>query len=596
VRGAATTSTTGTSVRHAASPRLRAVAARARTQTKTDPPIRLRLGVLLLAMVLAFGALGVRLFQLQARDQRELSSLGVGQRLRTVELAAERGSIFDRNGVDLAVSVPQTTITADPRVIKDPAGYAAVLAPIVGVDQVALEDRLAAPHSAFAYVARKVDDKAAAKVRALGLTGISFVPESKRFYPQDRLAAPVLGFVGTDNNGLGGLEYLYESTLKGKSGSVQVERDPQGNAIPGGEHRVRAAERGQDLVLTLDRYLQFKTEQVLTAEVDRAGAKGGMAILADVRTGDILAMATVDGATNTEPTQPAPATELSAPVATMYEPGSTNKVITMAAAIQEGLVSPSTEIANVGPSIRVGDKDYQDVEAHGSTMTVADILRESSNVGTIKIASMLGSERFDHYLRAFGFGHQTTLGLPGESNGLLLPLQNYNSTSMGSMPIGNGIAVTAIQMLDVYMTIANGGIARPPRIIAATVDAHGNREDVPLLPPHLVVSTETAKSVTEMLADVVRGGTGVKAAVAGYTVAGKTGTARKPPYTGAYMASFVGFAPAESPRLAAIVVLDEPRSGSYYGGDVAAPAFSLIMQEALRVERVPPTAPAASTS
>ena len=544
-------------------------------------------------MVLVFGALGVRLFQLQARDQQELASLGVGQRLQTIELAAERGNIFDRNGVDLAVSVPQTTITADPRLIKDPAGYAAALAPILGVDQMALENRLAARDTAFQYVARKVDDEATAKVRHLDLAGISYVPESKRFYPQDRLAGPVLGFVGTDNNGLGGLEYLYESKLNGTSGEVQIERDPQGNAIPGGERRIRTAERGVDLVLTIDRYLQFKAEQVLTAEVDRAGAVGGIAILADVRTGNILAMANVDGATDTEPTQPSSATELNQAVAMAYEPGSTNKVITMAGALQEGLVAPGTEITGVGSYIRVGDKDYHDVDSHPTTMTVAQILEHSSNVGTIMIADMLEKERLDRYLRSFGFGQPTTLGLPGESSGSLLPLNQYNSTSMGSIPVGNGISVTAMQMLNVYMTIANGGMARPPRIIAATVDDRGNRNDVTLLPPHVVVSSDTATQLTGMLTAVVNSGTGVKAAVSGYTVAGKTGTARKPPYTGAYMASFVGFAPAEAPRLAAIVVLDEPRAGSYYGGDVAAPAFGQIMQEALRVERVPPTALAA---
>jgi cell division protein FtsI (penicillin-binding protein 3) len=546
-------------------------------------------------MLLAFGALAFRLFQLQARDQQQLASMGVGQRLQTVHLAAERGTIFDRNGVDLAVSVPQTTITADPRQIKDPAGEAAALAPILGIDQAALEDRLATPNSAFQYVARKVDDQKANQVKALHLSGIFSVPESKRFYPSGQLAAPVLGLVGTDNLGLAGLEYLDNSTLAGKAGVVQVERDPQGNAIPGGERKVKESQRGQDLVLTLDRYLQFKTEQVLTAEVARANAKGGMAILADVHTGDILAMATVDGATPTTPAEPAPPTELNAPVATVYEPGSTNKVITMAAAIQEGIVEPDTVINNLGASIRVGDKDYEDVESHPSSMTVAQILSQSSNVGTITIAQKLGKTKFDSYLRAFGFGQSTALHLPGESNGIITPLNLYNDTSMGSMPIGNGIAVTAMQMLDVYMTIANGGMTRPPRLVAATIDADGNRHDTPLAPPQPVVSADTASKVTSMLAGVVQGGTGVKAAVAGYTVAGKTGTARKPPYTGAYMASFVGVAPAESPRLAAIVVLDAPQSGSYFGGDVAAPAFSQIMQEALRVEKVPPTAAASPT-
>jgi cell division protein FtsI/penicillin-binding protein 2 len=223
-------------------------------------------------------------------------------------------------------------------------------------------------------------------------------------------------------------------------------------------------------------------------------------------------------------------------------------------------------------------------------MTVASILEHSSNVGTIKIASMLGQERFDRYLRAFGFGQSTALGFPGEANYQLLPLDQYNDTSMGSMPIGNGIAVSAIQMLDVYMTIANAGISRPPRLVEATVDADGERHDLPLLAPHRVISPPTASALTGMLELVVEGGTGINAQVTGYRVAGKTGTARKPPYEHPpyrYVASFVGFAPANSPRLAAIVVLDEP-TGNYFGGGVAAPAFAQIMQQALGAERVPP--------
>jgi len=325
-----------------------------------------------------------------------------------------------------------------------------------------------------------------------------------------------------------------------------------------------------------------------------------------VRTGDILAMASVDGPTDPvpatattpavpgQPALPATATEHNRPLTDVFEPGSTNKVVTIAAAIEAGLVKPDT-VFNVPGTLHVYNTDYTDAEDHPLQLSVADILRDSSNVGTILIARELGAQRFDAALRAFGYGKPTGLNFPGEAPGIILPLDQYNATSMASMPIGNGIAVTAMQMLDVYTTIANGGVSRPPRIVAATVDAAGKRHDEPLLPTQQVVSADTAAKVTSMLAGVVSGGTGVKAAVAGYTVAGKTGTARKPPYTGAYMASFVGFAPAESPRLAAIVVLDEPQGVSYFGGDVAAPAFSQIMQEALRVERVPPTAPAATT-
>ncbi len=541
-------------------------------------------------MTLAFLGIGARLVELQARDQTHLNSLGVGQRVQTVTLPAERGSIFDRNGVDLALSVPQTTIVADPHVIHNPAAYATKLARAAVVSEPELEARLSQPNSRFAYVARKVDDATVARVKALHLNGLSFIPESKRFYPSGLLAAPVLGFVGTDNYGLGGLESFYEKSLRGRSGEMRVERDPQGNEIPGGATILEPARRGKDIVLTIDQSIQANTEHVLTQQVETAGAKGGMAIVADVLTGDILAMATVDGATDDHPAGPAPASEQNKPATEVYEPGSTNKVITMAGAIEDGIVTPDTLIDDVGSEVVVGDTTYSDVDTHPSTMSVAEILEHSSNVGTIRIAGMLGAERFDHYLHAFGFGQQTALGFPGEADLKLLPLENYNDTSMGSMPIGNGIAISAIQMLDVYMTIANGGMARAPRLVEATVDANGDRQDVPLLPPHRVISPATASSVTGMLELVVEGGTGQEAAVTGYRVAGKTGTARKPPYEHPpyrYVASFVGYAPANSPRLATIVVLDEP-SSAIFGGTVAAPAFRQIMQQALGAERVPP--------
>jgi cell division protein FtsI (penicillin-binding protein 3) len=504
-----------------------------------------------------------------------------------VTIPAERGNIFDRTGKVLAVSVPQTTIVADPRVIKDPLVYAAKLAPIVQVDQAELEARLSNPKSAFAYVARKVDDATAKRVRDLDLVGISFQDESRRFYPNGTVAGPVVGFVGTDNTGLGGMEYHYDSLLTGKPGSAQVERDPQGNDIPGGERQVSPAKRGQDVVLTIDSSLQWNTEQALLQGVTSMNARGGTAIVVDVQTGDVLAMATVDGSTDTAPAQVAPATESNRPVTDVYEPGSTNKVITMSGAIQEGVVTPDTTIDNVWQSINVGGTDYEDVEEHASTMTVADILAQSSNVGTIRVAHELGKDRLANYLRAFGFGQPTGLGLPGEASGVTFDAAQYTDTSMGSVPIGYGIAVTAMQMLDVYTTIANHGVARPPRLVAATIDADGTRHDEPLAAPHQVVSSATAESVNGMLQKVVSEGTGVKAQIPGYPVAGKTGTARKAPYdTGEYNASFAGFAPAGDPRLAAIVVMDSPQ-GSIFGADAAAPVFQQIMRFALTYERVP---------
>ena len=561
-----------------------------RRRAGTVPPIRLRLTILFAVATLVFVGIGARLVDLQTRDQSHLRALGVGQRVSTITLAAERGSIFDRNGVELALSVPETTIVADPHVIRDADRYAAKLAPIVVVDQSSLAERLSNRASRFVYVARKVDDRTVARVKKLGLAGLSYLPESKRFYPSGLLAAPVLGWVGTDNYGLAGIESAYEKTLRGHAGEARVERDPQGNEIPGGQHVLKRSERGNDVVLTIDQSIQANAEQVLTQQVEQAGAKGGMAIVEDVLTGDILAMATVDGATSDHPGGPVPATEQNKPATIVYEPGSTNKVITMSGAIEDGLVTPDTVLEGIGHQVVVGDTTYSDVDDHPYTMTVAEILEHSSNVGTIRIAGMLGKERFDHYLRAFGVGQKTSLGFPGEADYPLLPLENYNDTSMGSMPIGNGIAVSAMQMLDVYVTIANAGMARPPRLVAATIDEDGERHEEPLLPPHQVVSPQTASAVTGMLELVVQGGTGTSAQVTGYRVAGKTGTARKPPYDHPpyrYVASFVGFAPANSPRLAAIVVLDEP-TNNYYGGLVAAPTFSQIMQQALGAERVPP--------
>jgi cell division protein FtsI (penicillin-binding protein 3) len=539
-------------------------------------------------VIVVYATLGARLVELQAGEGRHYRRLGLDQRVQRVALPAERGSIFDRNGNDLAVSVGRSSIWADPRQIDDPGAAAARLAPIVGADPVALAGQLGQKNRAFVYVARQVEDDVARHVRALHLRGLGFVPETKRYYPSGALAAPLLGFVGIDNDGLGGLEVGADRTLAGTPGEMTVERDPQGHDIPDGVRRERAPVRGTDLVLTIDQSLQYEVERVLADEITNTRASGGMAVLADVRTGDVLAMASVDGATPDVPAHPAPATSSNRPLTDVFEPGSTNKVVTISAALEAGLVNPST-VLSVPGSLVVDGEEYEDVHSHPTEMSVADIVRLSSNVGTILIGRMLGKDRFDAALRSFGFGRETDLGFPGEASGLLLPVAQYNATSMASMPIGSGIAVTAMQMLDVYMTLANGGIARPPRLVAATIDADGHRHERPLVPGDRVVSEQTAASMRTMLEAVVADGTGTNAQVRGYAVAGKTGTARKPPYDHPpyrYVTSFAGFAPAGSPRLAAIVVLDEPQVNAT-GGQAAAPTFARIMQYALAVERVP---------
>ena len=559
---------------------------------------RRRTVALLVVVSVAFTGVVARLTQVQAVSAATYAEKGSNQRVRRVALAAERGAIFDRRGVDLALSVSQLTVWANPRVVPDAevAEYAAKLAPVLGVDEKFLVGRLSKDKAAFVYLARKVDEATAEAVRKLDLPGVDFLPESKRFYPSGPLAGPVLGSVGLDNQGLSGLEVAYEKILAGRPGEIVMEQDPQGREIPQGRGSFRPSVRGHDLVLTIDQSLQYEVEQALVAQVASATAKGGTAVVMDTRSGHILAMANVTG-DGGGASRPAASTEKNRAVTDVYEPGSTNKVITMAGAIEDGLVTPESRF-NVPDRYPVGNHVFSDHDPHPPTdWSVTDILTQSSNVGTIMVAQKLGKERLDHYLRSFGFGTRTGIRFPGEPNGLLLDPDDYWITSMGTVPIGNGLAVSALQMLQVYAAIANGGVWRSPVLVSATLDESGARHDIPTREPRRVVSPRTAALLNQMLRNVVREGTGTNAAIPGYTVAGKTGTARKPRegargYSGNYVASFVGFVPAEDPRLAAVVILDEPTP--IYGSQVAAPVFSRIMQYALRLERIPPPPPAPS--
>ncbi|HYH50630.1 MAG TPA: penicillin-binding protein 2 [Acidimicrobiia bacterium] len=545
---------------------------------------------LLVMLSVGLSVIILRLTQVQAVSASEYEKLGAGQRIRTIKLAAERGAIFDRNGVDLALSVNQQTVWANPKVVTDPAGHAAKLAPVLGMDRKVLADRLGQKTHAFVYLARKVDDATAEAVEKLELEGVGFVPESKRFYPSGPLAAPLLGNVGIDNDGLAGLEVQYDKKLAGKPGELVVEQDPQGRRIPQGFSRLEPARRGNDLILSLDQSLQYELERALVDAVSAATAKGGLAIVEDTRTGSILAMANVTG-DGAGAARPSSQTEKNRAVTDVYEPGSTNKVITMAGALEDGLVTPETKFT-VPDKLPMANAVFEDHEPHPPIpWSVTDILVNSSNTGTIMVGQKLGKTRLDHYLRAFGFGTKTNVGFPGEPAGLLLDPEHWYVTSMGTVPIGNGLAVSALQMLQVYVTLANGGMYKPPRLVEATIDADGVRHPVPVAEPRRVVSADTAGKLSSMLTQVVQTGTGTNAAVPGYLAAGKTGTARKPlegarGYSGNYVASFVGFVPAQEPRLAAVVVLDEPTP--IYGGQVSAPVFSRIMQYALRLERIPP--------
>jgi cell division protein FtsI (penicillin-binding protein 3) len=553
-----------------------------------------RIGACMLAVLMVFGALAYRVADLQLFNSDRYKAMALDQRLRTVPLPAARGSIFDRNGRDLAISVERPSVWADPKLVADPAMYASRLAPVVGVDQEKLYERLSRRDRRFVYIARTVPDNVADEVRALGLPGVGFVPEPQRAYPAGNVAAAVIGRVGGEGYGLDGLENLYEDQLSGTAGELIVEQDQRGRDIPDTERRRVGAERGSDLVLTIDQTLQYEVEQTVIDQVTALEAKGGMAIVVDMRTGDVLAMATVERGKHGGRARVAEAGEKNRPLTDLLEPGSTAKTITVASAIEHGKIGEYTEF-DVPSTYVVGDHPYTDSHPldPSTKHSTRDIFRESSNVGTIKIAQQLGPELLDQALRDFGFGAKTAIDFPGQEDGIVIPAEDYTATDLSSIAIGYSVAVTPMQMLDVYSTIANGGETLPPRLLDATIDADGDRTSIPTTPGERVVSAATAATMTDMLTDVVRGGTGACAAIPGHTVAGKTGTARIPVrgrYSDRTKASFVGFAPANDPRLAAIVVIEEPVYEAEFGSRAAAPAFAEIMRFGLNHMHVAPTA------
>lgn len=556
---------------------------------------RLRLVATLVVLMLAFGAIAVRLVQVQAIDGEEYAAFGASQRFQDITLPADRGSIFDRNGNDLAVSLPQQTIWANPSLIEHPLEVATALAGPLGLDaagSTALAEKLGGA-ARFTYVARRVDDAVASAVEDLKLPGIDSLEEPERFAPSGDLARSVLGQVGVDNDGLSGLEKQYDDALTGEPGELVIEKDPDGRTIPGGEHQRVPAERGDDLVLTIDRSMQYETERALAAQITAKGAKGGTAIVSRPATGEILALANF--ATDLE-TGEIVATGNNLGATAVYEPGSVNKVITVAAALEEGLVTPGTELT-VPDSLQVSDHLYSDHDPHVTeSYSVTRILTESSNIGTILLAQKLGKDRLDSYLRKFGFGATTALEFPNEAAGQLLDPEHYSGTSMGSIPIGQGISVTALQMLEAYNLLANDGLYVPPKLVLETVDSTGTRHPTNAGEGRRIVSERTAKQMRDMLVNVVAEGTGTRGGITGYSVAGKTGTARKPVKEGGYqdaagnyhyVANFVGFVPAEKPELSIIVVIDEP-AADIYGGTVAAPVFADLAQYGLRLFRIPP--------
>lgn len=532
--------------------------------------------------------------QLQIVQRGVLAERGDRQRLRETTIRAERGDILDRFGAPLAMSVRDWRLIADPQLVANPSATADLLLaqlPPLAVDRAWLVGKLGEP-TRYAILVNGVDDDLKAKIDAARIKGVYFSERFRRENPASDLARSIIGRVDPEQRGTSGLEKMLENELTGRDGELISERSERGSQIPGGRRTLRPAVSGRTFVTTIDRSLQYAVDGMNSKGIADSGARGGIVIVSDVRTGEILALSNMEVADDGG----VRSTGRNTALVSVYEPGSVNKVITMAAAIEERVVTPQTALI-VPDFFRVGDHRFKDDVGHKTMRwTIRDVLVNSSNVGTIKVAQALTKSRLDRYLRGFGLGSKTAIDFPGESGGIMLPLNKWTSTSIGTVPIGQGISVTAVQMLSVYNTLANGGVRMPMRLLRSSVDDHGVETAVALREqPVTVVSPATAATMTSMLVDVVDKGTGRAARVKGYSVAGKTGTAQKPNErsrgyrAGAYVASFAGYFPAEAPRLSVIVVLDEPQT-SIYGGVVAAPLFAEVARWAGQHYRIPPSA------
>jgi cell division protein FtsI/penicillin-binding protein 2 len=556
---------------------------------KGDKRANRRIRLLLAVVILVFAGTLARAAWLQGVNAASLGQMAQRQHRESIPIPAGRGTVFDRTGVQLAIGEQTTTVYADPREVTQPRKIAVAAHQLLGTDANQLYPLLLNRRKSFVYVARFADPKAAAAFLKKHFVGVNSYSEEKRAYPQGTVASQLVGYAGTDNKGLAGLEVEYDKALSGKPGEQTIVRDPFGRAID--VISATPEREGSDVFTTIDHTIQANAEAVLRQTVAHWGAKGATAIVLDPRTGAVLAMAQAPGFNANNANTVPSAVQRNRAVTDTYEPGSTFKLVTIAGALSSGQVSPGTTF-RLPYSIHVADRVVHDAEPRGTeTLSVAGILSHSSNVGAVTIAEKLGSTELADWIARFGFGRTTGLDFPGESPGQVLPLDRWSGSTIGNVPIGQGIAVTPIQMAAAYAAIANGGVWVEPHL----VDRVGGRV-VRHRAHRRIVSRAIDAELKAMLTNVVdeHGATGNQAAIPGYTVAGKTGTAQKPGTngytTGKYVASFVGMVPVSKPRLVVLVTVDEPH-GSIFGGVVAAPAFAQIAKFDLQYLEVQPDAP-----
>jgi cell division protein FtsI/penicillin-binding protein 2 len=539
--------------------------------------IERRIGLLFAGFLLCFLIIAGRAFWLQGVEGAKLASEAVSQQTQSIPLPSLRGSVLDRHGNALATSEDAAIVFAVPPEVTKPAHAAEKLAPILNLPESKVLSEVTA-ESTYSVLARDVDLPTAQRISRLELPGIGQDPDSRRTYPQGKLAAQVIGAVGSENQGLTGLEAGEESVLRGTDGERRIVIDAKGEPIR--LETAQEAKNGEDIQLTLDPAIEAKAEEVLAEVGETYSPKGATAIVMDPRNSQILAMANWPPIDPTDLSGASPEDLMNRATGFTYEPGSTFKAFTVSAALEEGLVTPETTFT-LPPVLHVADRTIEDAEPRPTeTLSVAQILAQSSNIGAVTIGLELGATRFSRWIDRFGFGRPTGVQFPGEERGIVPKLDEYSGSTMGNLPMGQGLSVTPMQMIAGYQAIADGGILHRPQLIERIGDEKVNEPK-----GHRVIGSSVAAQVREMLEGVLApGGTASEVSVPGYTLAGKTGTAQVAE-NGTYsktkfVASFIGFAPAQDPKLLVSVIVDQPQ-GEIYGGSVAAPAFGKIAAFAL---------------
>lgn len=550
---------------------------------------RIRIYFLFIFFLAGFLVIIYRLVSVQYLNAEKYKDFAEFQHTDEYEFLAKRGKIFDRNEIEIAASLIEKTVFANPKMVQDPAGEAKILAEILDLDVEDLKDKLEDKEAGFVYIKRKVSSEKTEEIIAYNLPGIYFADEAKRYYPRGDIAASIIGFTGTDNEGLSGIELMYEDTLRGINGRAVAEKDVFGNIIPGNIKEHLEPIDGKDIILTIDSQIQYMAQEKLAEVALKYNALRAISIVMSPISGEIYAMASYPDFDLNSYGEFDPELYKTMGISFTYEPGSTFKIINAASALEMGTVGKD-QVFDLPPSIKVGDRVIKEIfRTYNIQYSTKEIIQHSSNIGAVKIALSMGERLIWENIKKFGFGKLTGIELPGEEKGLLYDYKTWPASTIGALAIGQSISVTPLQLLNAVCAIANGGFLLEPHIVKEIKDFESPQNTLPLDENSRILSEDTVLTLKDIMLSVVESGTGTRAQIEGVKVCGKTGTAEKVNLNGVgysegrVITSFIGFAPYEQPEIAIIVVVDEPQGSenTVWGGTVAAPVFKEIMEFSL---------------